>query len=83
MSHGLLLFIIVSYFSILFFYNVIFLHASQMGLTQHFKHTIYIYLIYSSHIIITLNSPLHTKNSMCHVPSECQAFLLAFYMCLT
>lgn len=50
MSHGLLLFIIVSYFSILFFYNVIFLHASQMGLTQHFKHTIYIFFPHYYHI---------------------------------
>lgn len=74
MSHGLLLFIVA--FSFQFFYNVIFLHGSKMKLAPHFgKHTD---LIYSSHIIITLNSSLHTKSSVYSVPSEFQALVLAF-----
>lgn len=47
-----------------------------MRLAPHFgKHTD---LIYSSCIIITLNSPLHIKSSVYSIPSEFQALVLAF-----
>lgn len=64
------------FFVVAFSFLFSFSHGSKMRLAPHFgKHTD---LIYSSHIIITLNSPLHTKSSVYSAPSEFQALVLVF-----